>query len=192
LVTDCSRIGAWGSRRVRFSHIEIQTKAKKWKPMKAKSLSFVFICFAELWLFNALRRIQIEKTFLCASRRRHVQNAYRPNVLKLGHRWRSITGSIETIAHSSTFCKLMPRILKRGPTRTKERAMAGLVPAIHGVRRNERREGEHGQRASFWKSLLLIAATSAGSLKRRSVDGRDKPGQDGQARRGNANQQLTL
>jgi hypothetical protein len=158
--------------------------------MKAKSLSFVFIYFSELGLFNALRRIQMEKTFPCASRRRHEQNAYRPNLLKLGHRWRSITGSIETIAHNSTFCKLISDFLSRslwvvgtrnceGLARAKEGVLAGLVPASTEFGATNDQNGEHGRRAPFCKPSLLVAAMSASSLRRCGVDSRDKPSQDG-------------
>jgi hypothetical protein len=37
----------------------------------------------------------------------------------------------------------------------------------------------HGRRALLYKPLLPVAAMSAWSLRRRCVDGRDKPGHDG-------------
>jgi hypothetical protein len=45
-----------------------QTNAKKTKEIQAKKLAFPWISLAELGLFNALRRIQIKKSYFLATR----------------------------------------------------------------------------------------------------------------------------
>jgi len=58
--------------------------------------------------------------------------------------------------------------------------MAGLVPAIHVARRSGGSQAsEKGEKLCVCILLLLGAPASDSSLKRRGVDGRDKPGHDG-------------
>jgi len=58
--------------------------------------------------------------------------------------------------------------------------MAGLVPAIHVVRRSEGSQAiERGEKLCVRMLLLLGPLTSDSSLTPRGVDGRDEPGHDG-------------
>ena len=65
------------------------------------------------------------------------------------------------------------------PAGGPESVMAGLVPAIHVVRRSEGSQtSEKGEKLCVCLLLLLGPLTSDSSLKRRGVDGWDKPGHD--------------
>jgi hypothetical protein len=73
--------------------------------------------------------------------------------------------------------------------------MAGLVQAIHVVRRIERAQAaSKGEKPCFCKSLQRTTPIPDSSLRQGGVDGRDKPGHDDKAQRRNRqkpNQQLT-
>jgi hypothetical protein len=58
--------------------------------------------------------------------------------------------------------------------------MAGLVPAIHAVRRIEHSQaGGRDGKLPRYKPLRLVAPKTHSCLRGRGVDGRDKPGHDG-------------
>jgi len=58
--------------------------------------------------------------------------------------------------------------------------MAGLVPATHAFRRRERRQGGGEVKKSVVSEAIATTRRCLdSSLRRRGVDGRDKPGQDG-------------
>src|ERR1700722_10023274 len=58
--------------------------------------------------------------------------------------------------------------------------MAGVVPAIHIFDTlNGCSEGYRTEKLCGWKRLLPARRMSHSSLRRRRVDGRDKPGHDG-------------
>jgi hypothetical protein len=59
--------------------------------------------------------------------------------------------------------------------------MAGLVPAIHAAQLIERRQA----RSPGPSAPPPVALTRDSFLRRRSVDGRDKPGHDGKGSRNN-------
>jgi hypothetical protein len=71
-----------------------------------------------------------------------------------------------------------------GPAAAKERRHGRACPGHpRGSAQRMTRSELHGWRAVFSKPLLLVAAMSASSLRRRCVDGRDKPGHDGKRSR---------
>jgi hypothetical protein len=145
--------------------------------MKGNFLSFVFIYFLESGLFKGLWPIQIKNTFLLNSRLGLYANRL-PWLLPHSASTTSLRGS-------KFFDKLNPSTWLRFFPINVSGSYSKVSVVERGIGKDLR-----GQKKASWpglsrpstgfgaandKPLLLIATMSASSLRRRCVDGRDKP-----------------